>query len=430
MERQITSLKKSALNRRWLVAVVAVLVIAGMLAVGLWWRANKAAVSDETAREERDETAEMNAVMLDVAAQQNIGLKIEATQTRTITQTIQTTGSVGPNETRVGHIRPLARGRVEKVHVRLGDHVRAGQPLLEYDNIELGELIGQYLIAMAKLQKAQAEAEVTKRSLERAQNLVELGAVARAEYERRNAEYQNALASINSQKAEVAQVEEKLHRFGLTDADLEKLNPPTHTQYHRDASHSVLRAPFDGIVTKYDVAEGEVVDSERELFTIANLSTVWVQADVYEKDIASIRKGQEVQILVDAYPGETFVGKITYVSDFLDPKTRTAKVRCEVPNPQGRLKLDMFATIHIPTPIGRETVMIPATAVQQIDDKPVVFVKISDTEFQKREVQLGAQSNGWVEVKSGVKAGKLVVTQGSFQLKSTLLREQIGGEER
>jgi cobalt-zinc-cadmium efflux system membrane fusion protein len=254
--------------------------------------------------------------------------------------------------------------------------------------------------------------------------------VARAEYERRNAEYKNALASINSQKAAIAQVEEKLHRFGLTDADLDKLNTPTHTQYHREASHSTLRAPFDGIVIKYDVAEGEVVETERELFTIADLSTVWVQADVYEKDIASIHQGQEVKFLVDAYPGETFVGKITYVSDFLDPKTRTAKVRCEVPNPQGRLKLEMFATIHIPTPMGREVVMIPTAAVQQIDDKPVVFVKISDTEFQKREIQLGTQSDGWVEVKSGVRAGEVVVTQGGFYLKSTLLREQIGeGEE-
>jgi cobalt-zinc-cadmium efflux system membrane fusion protein len=407
--------------------VLAVLVlIVIVVSTALWLCARRP--TEDTGAEEHVEAADPNVVRLEADAQRNIDLTLEAAQIRTSVQTIQTTGSVGPNETRVAHIRPLARGRIEKVYVRLGDRVRAGQPLLEYDNIELGELIGQYLIAMAKLQKTQAEAEVTKRSLERAQNLVELGAVARAEYERRNAEYQNALASINSQKAEVAQVEEKLHRFGLTDADLEKLNTPTHTQYHREASHSVLRAPFEGIVTKYDVAEGEVVDSERELFTIADLSTVWAQADVYEKDIASIHEGQEAKVLVDAYPGEAFTGKITYVSDVLEPKTRTAKVRCEVRNPDGRLKIEMFATIQIPTPMGRETVMIPTTAVQQVGDKPVVFVKTGDTEFQKREVDLGAQSDGWVEIKNGVKAGEAVVTQGSFYLKSTLLREQIGGE--
>lgn len=428
---KISGIQKWGRNKTRLFILFGMVVLLIVIAARVWWGSDRSVTTHEMGDEAPSEPAEANTVALDAAAQQNIGLKFEAAQTRTVVQTLQVTGSVGPNETRVGHIRPLARGRIEKVYVRLGDRVRAGQPLLEYDNIELGELIGEYLVAVAALEKATAEAEVTKRSLERAQNLVELGAIARAEYERRTAEYKNALASINSQKAEIARVEEKLHRFGLTDADLEKLNTPTHTQYHREASHSVLRAPFAGVVTKYDVAEGEVVDTERELFTIADLSTVWVQADVYEKDIASIRRGQEVGISVDAYPGETFTGRITYVSDFLDPKTRTAKVRCEVPNPQGRLKLDMFATIQLPTPTRREVVMIPASAVQQVDDKPVVFVKMGDTQFQRRDVQLGTQSDGWVEVKSGVKAGEPVVTQGSFYLKSTLLREQIGeGEEQ
>ncbi|MEW5993100.1 MAG: efflux RND transporter periplasmic adaptor subunit [Candidatus Zixiibacteriota bacterium] len=420
--------RKRVSQRRTVVAIV-VMAIAAAMATGFWLRGSRPAKTSEAASEENTEARNPNIVVLDIAAQRNIDLALETAQTRTIMQTIQTTGSVGPNETRVAHIRPLARGQIEEVYVRLGDRVRAGQPLVAYDNIELGELISEYLIAVAALEKANAEAEVTKRSLERAQNLVDLGAVARAEYERRNAEYKNALASINSEKAEVAKIEEKLHRFGLIDADLEKFNTLTHSQYHREASHSILRAPFDGIIIKYDVAAGEVVETERELFTIADLSTVWVQADVYEKDISSIHRGQEVKIIVDAYPGETFFGKISYVSDFLDPKTRTAKVRCEVPNHQGRLKLEMFATIQIPSHLGREAVMIPTTAVQQIDDKPVVFIKISDSEFQKRDAQLGFQSDGWVEIKSGLKAGEIVATQGSFYLKSSLLREQIGGEE-
>lgn len=388
----------------------------------------------KNAGEERDAlaaTADPSIVTVEETALRNIGAAYAVARMRMILQTIQATGSIGPNETRLAHIRPLARGRIEKVYVRLGDRVRAGQPLLDYDNIELGELIGEYLSAVAGLGKANAEAEVTNRSLERARKLVELGAVAKAEYERRNAEYTNALASINIQKSEIAKVEEKIHRFGLSDADLANLNPSAHKELHREASHSVLRAPFDGIVIKYDVSEGEVVETDRELFTVADLSTVWVQADVYEKDIASIHKGQEVRILVDAYAGENFAGKITYVSDFLDPKTRTAKVRCEVSNRDGRLKLEMFATIQISTPLGGEVVMIPTAAVQQIDDKPVAFVRTSDTQFQKRDVQLGARSDDWVEVKSGVKTGEVVVTQGSFHLKSMLLREQIGeGEER
>lgn len=412
-------------NRRTFL-ILAALILTAVAGVGFWWRANRVGDNQKMGRQEHMEGTANDLITLDTTAQSTIGLKVETAQIRTIMQTIQTTGVVGPNETRVAHIRPLARGRIEKVYVRLGDRVRAGQPLVAYDNVELGELIGEYLSAVAVLEQKNAEADVAKRALERAQNLVELGAVARAEYERRSAEYKNALASINSQKAEIARIEEKLHRFGLSDADLEKLSTPTHTPYHREASHSVLRAPFDGVVIKYDVAEGEVVETDHDLFTIADLSTVWVQADVYEKDIAAIHKGQEVKISVNAYPGEIFVGKITYVSDFLDPTTRTAKVRCEVSNPQDRLKLEMFATIHIPTRISRAAVMIPLAAVQDLDGRPVAFVRVDDTQFQKRELQLGTESDGWVEVKKGVKAGEQVVTEGAFMIKSELKKKEFG----
>ncbi|MEW5993097.1 MAG: efflux RND transporter periplasmic adaptor subunit, partial [Candidatus Zixiibacteriota bacterium] len=400
--------RKETASRRWIAAVLVAMVIVVLTVFGLMWRQSQSAKQGEVDHTEHSEAADPNVITLDAAAQLNIGLTVEAAEPRTILRTIQTTGIVGPNETRVAHIRPLASGRIEKVYVRLGDRVRAGQQLVAYDNIELGDLIGEYLIAVAVLEKTKAEVEVTNRSLERAQNLVELGAVARAEYERRNAEYKNALASVSSQKAEIVRIEKKLRRFGVTDADLEKLNNHTGTQYDNDVSHSILRAPFNGVVIKYAVAEGEVIEPERELFTITDLSTVWVQADVYEKDIASIREGQEVKILVDAYQGETFTGKLCYVSDFLDPQTRTAKVRCEVPNLQGRLKLEMFATIHIPTRMSQKAMMIPTEAVQQIDDQAAVFVKIGDTDFQKRKIQIGTQSDGWIEVLSGVTSGEKV----------------------
>ena len=180
---------------------------------------------------------------------------------------------------------------------------------------------------------------------------------------------------------------------------------------------------------KYNAAEGEAFGPSDEVFTIADLSTAWVLADVYEKDIALIHAGQEARIVTDSYPGETFLGRITYVSDFLDPKTRTAKVRCEVPNRDGRLKLDMFATVQLPTPANRQALLVPAAAIQQVNDRPVVFVRISETEFEPRNVGLGTQSDGWVEVTGGVKKGEVVVAHGSFFLKSTLLRSQIGGEE-
>lgn len=417
----------------WLTFVAgAVVGVLGWLGISLIRNTSRPAEGREARAEARQETAPTGVVKLEPAAIRNVGLTVVPVQARTVRQDVRATGSIGPNESRLSHIRPIARGRVEKVYVRLGDRVRARQLLLEYDNIELGELIGGYLSSEAGLEKAKAEAEVARRSLERARSLVELGAVARAEFERRDAEHQNALASINSQRAEIAKVEEKLHRFGLTDADIRKLSPEVGAQnqssYHREASHNVLTAPFNGVIVKYNVAEGEVVGPENELFTLADLSTVWVLADVYEKDIASIRPGQEARIITDAYPGEVFRGRITYVSDMLDPKTRTAKVRCEVPNPDGRLKLDMFVTVELPTPVGRQALMVPSAAIQQIDDQPVVFVKTGEAQFERRKVQVGASSGGWVEV-TGVRQGEPVVTEGSFHIKSALLRERIGGEE-
>ena len=426
--------QETKLSRRGFYWGVALAVIAALLGADVWMRLKpgKPAAPAAELQEPGKGAAEPenhNRVKMDLVAQRNVGLKDEEATMRNVVETLQVTGSVGVNETRVGHIRPITQGRILSVAVRAGDVVRAGQTLAVYDNIELGETLGQYGVAMAGMQKAVAAAGASEKSRERARNLVTMGAVAQAELERRNADYATAVAGIDSQKAELDRIEEKMHRFGLTDEEIKVAVDASGGHGHREVSRTTLRAPFNGVVTKYDVAEGEVVGSDRELFTIADLSTVWVQADVYEKDIATVRKGLSVKVSVDSYPGEYFQGRITYVSDALDPKTRTAKVRCEVPNPNGRLKLDMFASIEIPTPKGRSAVMVPSTAIQQIEDRQLVFVRVGETEFERRNVKSGSREGEFVEIVSGVKPGERVVTKGSFDVKSTLLREQIGEKE-
>ena len=426
-----------ARNKGQIILVVVFLAVAALIIAGVWMRGGQPAGAAKTehaeAKEageehgEEGEHAEASVITLDEEAQEEMGIEVETAQLRDASLTFQVTGSVGPNQTRQAHIRPLSRGRIEKVYVRPGDRVRAGQPLVSYDNIELGELVSEYASAKATLDKANAEAEVSKRAVERAQKLVDLGAVTKAEHEKREAEYKSALASINIQKAQVTMIEQKMRRFGMADAEIDKLDARAARQ--RDLPATILRSPFNGVVMQSVVAEGEAVDTERELFTIADISTVWVQGDVYEKDIAAIRQGQQVNITVNAYPGQIFPGRITYLSDTLDPQTRTAKVRCEVANPQGQLKLEMFATIQIPTGAKQETLMIPASAVQQIDNESVVFVKVDETKFEKREVELGAQSDGWVEVREGLKAGDKVVAAGAFMLKSHLKKEEFGEED-
>jgi membrane fusion protein, heavy metal efflux system len=404
-------------------------ILAAAVAVG-FFAGRRTAPAGATGEVHTDQRTEAKGELaLTPEVQRKFGVQFASAEVRALGQVIQATGSVQANDSRMAHIRAIARGRIDSVYVRLGDRVREGQRLLTYDNVELGDAIGEYLSALAELQKATAETEVSQRALERARNLVDLGAVAKAEFQRREAEYKNALATVESHKAGAAKIEEKLHRFGMTDAEIEKLDPAKDLEYHRERSHSTLTAPFTGVVTQFNAAPGETVGTEDEVMTVADLSTVWVQADVYEKDIHAVREGQQAEVVVASYPDRIFTGKITYVSDVLDPNTRTAKVRVEVPNPQNLLKLEMFATVRIPTATTRSALAISANAVQNVDGATVAFVKATGDRFEKRPLRLGQRFGEWVEVTEGLKAGDTIVTEGSFLLKSEAKKSELGHHE-
>jgi len=369
-----------------------------------------------------------NVVELSLEAQRNANLQIVEVTEQPLERALVATGVVAADQNREAHLRPLARGVAEQVLVKLGDRVERGAHLLAYDNIELGELIGEYLSLRAEVERQQAQADVARRFMERGAALLKVEAIAQKEYELREAEYKQAVAAVKSKKAELARVEEKLHRLGLSDADLQKLGGSEHGA-HRTGSHNVLRAPFAGVITKYDAAPGEVLEPDREIFTLVDTSVVWVLADIYEKDLGQVQVGQTARVKVPAYPDEIFTGKITYVSDVLDPASRTAKLRCVVPNGDSRLKLEMFATVEIPLPVKRSAIAVPGAAVQVVGNQQVAFVQRDATHFEKRVVEVGERSGDWIEIRSGLRAGEQVVTIGAFYVKSALLKEQISGEE-
>ena len=411
-------------------ALIAGMVLAIVLAfvVGRWWspRDNAERAPAEAESEAKESTA-TNVITVDERTRATIDLKVQSVEERSVADAIQVTGVVAPNDARVAHVRLLTSGRVEQVHVRVGDRVQAGQALLTYDNVEVGELVGQYLSAIAAVDRAAADADVAKRALERAAKLVEVGGLARGEYERRDAEYKRALAEVSTARATVTNVERKLQRFGLDADDRARLRGSSGDA--AEWSRTIVRAPFSGVVTAADVAPGEAVDAQRELFTVADLSTVWVIGDLYQKDIAAVRPGQEAQVTTEAYPGETFIGRITYVSDVLDSTTRTAKVRSEVRNRDGRLKLQMFVTMQVPTAGTRDSLVVPIAALQQVDDDTVVFVQTGDATFEKRVIEPGLSNGGVVPVLAGLKLGERVVTDGAFMLKSKLKAASIGEPE-
>lgn len=421
----IDSHASASQSRRGFSAMTLAAALVAGLAIGgtAIWVLRGSATSTEPAAIRTDANALPGVVELPEAAQKNTGVEVITVARTMLPAAIDVTGAVAADQAKVAAIRPLAKGVVQSVSVRLGDRVSAGQTLATLDNVELGTLVGQYLTEQAALRQTQADLDVKQRALERAQELIKLEGIAQQQLDMRQAEFKSADAAVASQRARVSQVEEQIHRFGITDVQLARLADPGVS--HRTESLSVLRAPFSGIVTKYDIAPGELVDPEREIFTIADISTVWVMADVYEKDIAKIRRDTDVTVHVDAFPDRVLSGRLTYISDAIDPQTRTAKVRCVVPNPDNALKVDMFARITIPTSDAREALTVPARAIQHIDGAPVVFVRQTATRFERRAVQIGATARDTVEVVGGIKPGEQIVGSGSFYLKTASLRERI-----
>ncbi len=382
-----------------------------------------------TAQSEKvaDPEAQSDVAQITPEAQKEVGIGVEPAAQRTLQGTLSATGTVCEDSARIAHVRPLARGLVEKVYAKLGDRVTAGAPLIEYDNIELGIAVGEFVSAQADLQQSLTDLDVKKNILERSKQMLQAGALAQTTYDLRQAEFRDAEAKANAARATANKIEEQIHRYGWTDDDLAKIP----AKQGHNITHTVLNAPISGVITMANphAAIGEVVEPSAEFFAITDMSSLWVLADVFEKDLAHIQLGKAVQVRVASYPGKAFQGRITYVADSIDPKTRTAKVRCLVQNDGGLLKLEMFANIDIPLEPTAPVLAVPDSAIQQIEGKSVVFIRTSEKDFKKCEVQTGFSSGGYTEIRSGIKSGDSVVTQGSFVVKTALLRNLIGEKD-
>lgn len=355
-------------------------------------------------------------VEMKIEAQKHVGLQVDPVEAKQLTEFLQVTGSIQPIDSRVSMVRSLARGRLQEIFVKSGDRVTAGQSLALIDNIEAGELISQQQSAQAELQRDKVQVASQAKQLERSRRLVQIGAAAQKDLELAETEQQTLQQNVRSQESVVNGITSRLRRFGAEEGNI------------RLPVITTIRAPFAGIVTKAPAASGELIEATTELFTIADLSRVWVQAEVYEKDLGRVQVGQNAIISVDTYPNEKFAGRVAYVSDVLDPQTRTAKVRCELANPGFRLKLDMFASVQVPTTFSKNAIAVPVAALQQIENKNVLFIQKDETSFEMRAVESGNTVNGQIEIVSGIKAGEKVVTQGAFHLKSILAGKELGEE--
>lgn len=369
-------------------------------------------------RGERSENREggNGTVELSAAAQRRIGLVVAPAETTSLADVLTLTGAVQAIDGRISHVRPLARGRVTEVLVRLGDRVRAGQALATFDNIEAGELASQFNTAQAELARLRIQQAATARQAERMRNLSAIGAVPQKELEAIEAERQGQQEAIRAQESTVAGLAARLRRFGVLE--------PTATT----PSSTSLQAPFGGVVTVVQAAPGDVVDTTSDLFSVADLSRVYVAGQVYEKDLGRVQVGQAASATVAAFPNVRFPGRVASISALLDPQTRTTAVRVEVSNSGERLRLDMFADVVLPTTTRHTALAVPADAIQQVEGRQVVFVRQDATHFIARTVQLGASVGRLTEIREGLTAGQPVVVKGAFRVKSAMLGGELGEE--
>ena len=189
-----------------------------------------------------------------------------------------------------------------------------------------------------------------------------------------------------------------------------------------------LKAPIDGVIVERKSAAGEQVDKSKEIFTISEPTSLWVIAEIKERDIGAIKVGQEAKFRVIAYPGETFHGKVVRIANEVEKESRTLEVRIETDNGDGRLKPGMFADVEITTDVLQNVLIIPDAALQTDEDRQIIFVALDGNKYQKRAVTLGLEEEGRVQVLEGVKQGEKVVTDGSFILKSEMLKGELGEE--
>jgi cobalt-zinc-cadmium efflux system membrane fusion protein len=397
------------------VAAVAVVLIVGVAAWFLWPRQTgkpvpaPRSVSFEETSNPPTALAGDQRLTLTPEQVQRAGLKIETVGEQPAGEAAgqMTTGTVQANSYKETPVISLVGGILRSVSGELGQNVTRGQRVAVVFSNELSDTQSRYLAAVAALDEHH-------RHHLRTIKLVEIGAASRQDLETATTQYREAETSV-------ANLRQKLLLLGLSPPQINSLNSPSQI-----ASEVTVTAPSSGTLTSRSVNRGEVIEANKELMRVTDLSSVWVVGQVYEKDLATIRVGSGGNITSDAYPGRIFRGRVSYVDPKIEPATRTAQVRIELANPGQMFKIGMYVNVAFAALGAAEKTMpvVPKDAVQTIGNQQFVFVASEKpNEFALRAVRLGSESNGLYLVLEGLNAGERVVTDGSFLLRAEWLKQ-------
>ena len=412
-----TRSRESRTVKTAIVAVVAMLAVAG-IALLLWVfiprgsggrpvPAPRSTGPDQTASQAGNPPGE-STLTITPEQLQRAGIKNETVGERISTDATgqQTTGVVQPNAYRETPVMSLVGGIVRSVGPELGQNVRKGQTVAVVFSNELADAQSRYLAAVAELDEHHKHHARTEK-------LVAIGAASHEELEL-------ATSKLKAAESGVANLRQRLLLLGLGSQRVNGLRSTS--QVTSDVS---LPAPASGTVTSRTVNSGEVIEANKEILRVTDLSSVWVVGQVYEKDLGKIHIGSGATITSDAYRGRVFRGRVSYVDPRLDPATRTAQVRIELANPGQALKIGMYVNVAFPTIGGAENTVpvVPVAAVQNINNQQAVFVATKDSNvFVLRPVRLGPESNGLYPVLEGLAVGDRIVTEGSFLLRAEWLK--------
>jgi membrane fusion protein, heavy metal efflux system len=324
------------------------------------------------------------------------GIQTMSVQQIGIPDYLELPAHIESDPTRVVHVYPPAGGRIIEMKVRPWDQVQKGQTLATIESGDLSRAVADY-------HKAQADYLVKQKQLTRSEDLLAHHAIAQKDYEQAQADAQSAQAEVDAAR-------EQIRVFGMD---------PDHA-----STELRVAAPRSGVLLDVGASPGEystALAAPQPLCTIADLTTVWAVGDIYESDLAAAKLGEQAQVTLNAYPDQKWQGKVSSVSDALDPNTRTLHVRVVLANPGTRLKPAMFGSIRI-LRLSRQGILVPATAVLREGNTSYVFVgegqSGGQTRYVRRNVTLGHATDGIVEITSGLKSGDLIVSQGALLLRA------------
>ncbi|MEP7344046.1 MAG: efflux RND transporter periplasmic adaptor subunit [Gemmatimonadaceae bacterium] len=354
-----------------------------------------------------------SAVLFSAEQVRHGGVRWESAESTHMAATVEVPGQLVSNGDRTARLSAPAQGRVITVHVRLGERVARGQALVTLQSQEASAARADYSKALAESNSRRAAASFARGARERAERLLAAKAIARQEVERAVADDELAQSAVAQAEAEVERARSTLDQLGVSST----------------TGAMILRAPLAGIVLSREAAPGSVVDPGTPLVTVSEPATLWLEIAATDRVATALRPGARVRFNVPTFPSDTFQARVQSVGGALDPTTRTLLVRALVQNDARTLRPEMFATVWIEGGAMQAGIVVPDSAVQLLDQKPVVFVAQPDgkggARLERRDVEIGAKIGGRTQIVRGLKAGDLVVVGGAFAVKSEFSRAKM-----